>query len=440
MAWKDVPSKIGAGFVGAVGATGRGLRFVTSDRKARRTLLTIALLVAIGWFGGVGLVRVRESEVGVVVDNVSGKFEVVDSAGFRFVVPVFQSFFRLDRSIQQLVMAREPEGIFHGNDQVRIKTKDGSDVEIDVVVNYHLIPGGADKILRNTGTGSAFTDLWIRSSVRTMVARSFGQLTAELIYDATQRDKKAKEMLTELNAELSPHQIEVVAVVPREVRFFQAYEDVIKQKKIKDQETQQFISEQNLAQQQQLTQVAQAGFEATQLVKRAEAEADVIVAEGEGYAARVKLEADGELAKALRDADGQKEIGLAEAQGIKEQTAALAGGGGVNLVALAYARKLAAISFSGVPVMQDGVQGNFRVQQLPAPQLSSPQSDATPPVAPAAPPTQGPELPPGMRRPPGPGTRPNPAIPITPGGAPGGAPGIPSSGAPGGTTGRGDGR
>lgn len=434
--WKFfVISKVGAGLLAAAVATGRGLRFVASNQKARRTLLLVLLVLAVGWFVQQGLVRVQESEVGVIVDNVSGRFEVADAAGFRFVVPIFQSFFRLDRKIQSLVMAEAPEAGSRGNDAVRIKTKDGSDVSIDIVVNYHLIPGGADKILRNTGRDNAFTDLWVRSSVRTMVARSFGQLTAEDIYDASQRDKKAKEMLTELNAELAPHQIEVVAVVPREVRFFKEYEEVIKQKKITDQETQKFKSDANLALQQQHTQVAQAGFEAKQLVQKAGAEADVIVAEGEGYAARVKLEADGELAKALREADSQLAIGMAEAQGIKEQAAALAGGGGVNLVALAYARKLTTISFSGVPVMQDGIQGNFRVQQLPAPQLSSPQSDATPPVAPANPPTQGPELPPGMRRPPGPGARPNPAIPT-----PGGVPGAPATGAPAGVPGRGEGQ
>ena len=67
--------------------------------------------------------------------------------------------------------------------------------------------GLAYRILRDTGRDDAFTELWVRSSVRTMVARCFGQLTAEDIYDASQRDKKAKEMLTELNAELARAEI-----------------------------------------------------------------------------------------------------------------------------------------------------------------------------------------------------------------------------------------
>jgi regulator of protease activity HflC (stomatin/prohibitin superfamily) len=228
--------------------------------------------------------------------------------------------------------------------------------------------------------------------VRAVVARSFGELTAESIYNAGERNAKAAEMLKTLNRELEPQHIEVLAITPRDVRFFSAYEEIIKKKKIKDQETQQYLSEARLAEQRQRTEVAQAEFEAKQSVQRAEGEADKVRAEADGYAKHVAIEADGELSKALKEAEGQLAIGLAEAQGIKEQAAALGGAGGVNLVALAYAKKLATFSISGIPVMQDPTQGNVRVQQIGAIQ-SSPQTNAAPP--------QGPELPPGIGVPPG---------------------------------------
>jgi regulator of protease activity HflC (stomatin/prohibitin superfamily) len=228
--------------------------------------------------------------------------------------------------------------------------------------------------------------------VRAVVARSFGELTAESIYNAGERNAKATDMLKTLNRELAPQHIEVLAITPRDVRFFSAYEEIIKKKKIKDQETQQYLSEARLAEQRQRTEVAQAEFEAKQTVQRAEGEADKVRAEADGYAKRVAIEADGELAKALKEAEGQLAIGLAEAEGIKEQAAALGGAGGVNLVALAYAKKLATFSISGIPVLQDPTQGNVRVQQIGAIQ-SSPQTNAAPP--------QGPELPPGIGAPPG---------------------------------------
>ena len=44
---------------------------------------------------------------------------------------------------------------------------------------------------------------------------------------------------------------------------------------------------------------------------------------------------------------------------------AVAGSGGVNLVALEYARQLEKIKFSGVPVLQDGRMGQYRIHSVP---------------------------------------------------------------------------
>jgi membrane protease subunit HflK len=392
MQWKDVAARSGAGVRGAFGATRRGLLAATTPGRTRRVFALLVVLLLAAWFVEEGIVRVREGDVGVIVDNLSGRSEVADAVGYRFVFPVIQSFYRLDRKIQSLVMADAPEAGFRGGDAVKLKTKDGSDVSIDVLVSYHLIASGAAEILRDAGDGLRFADLWVRSSVRAVVARSFGELTAESIYNAGERNAKATDMLKTLNRELAPQHIEVLAITPRDVRFFSAYEEIIKKKKIKDQETQQYLSEARLAEQRQRTEVAQAEFEAKQTVQRAEGEADKVRAEADGYAKRVAIEADGELAKALKEAEGQLAIGLAEAEGIKEQAAALGGAGGVNLVALAYAKKLATFSISGIPVLQDPTQGNVRVQQIGAIQ-SSPQTNAAPP--------QGPELPPGIGAPPG---------------------------------------
>src|SRR6185369_12632383 len=229
-----------------------------------------------------GIVRVREGDVGVIVDNLTGRSEVADAVGYRFVFPIIQSFFRLDRKVQSLVMAEQPEA--------------GSDVSIDVLVSFHLVASGAAEILRDAGDGTRLADLWVRTSVRAMVARAFGELTAESIYNANERNAKAAGMLKTLNQELAPQHVEVLAITPRDVRFFSAYEDVIKKKKIKDQETQQYLSEARLAEQ------------------RAQGDADKARAEADGYARRVALEADGELTKALKEAEGQLAIGLAEAQ------------------------------------------------------------------------------------------------------------------------------
>ena len=409
MRWKDVAARSGAGVRGAFGATRRGILAAVHPGRTRRVVATLVAIVLVAWFLEEGIVRVREGDVGVIVDNLTGRSEVADAVGYRFVFPIVQSFWRLDRKVQSLVMAEQPEAGFRGGDAVKLKTKDGSDVSIDVLVSFHLVASGAAEILRDAGDGTRLADLWVRTSVRAMVARAFGELTAESIYNANERNAKAAGMLKTLNQELAPQHVEVLAITPRDVRFFSAYEDIIKKKKIKDQETQQYLSEARLAEQRQRTEVAQAEFEAKQSVQRAQGDADKARAEADGYARRVALEADGELTKALKEAEGQLAIGLAEAQGIKEQASALGGAGGVNLVALAYAKKLAGITISGIPVMQDPTQGNVRVQQIGALQ-SQPQTNAGPPPGVEMPPNfpnQGPNQGPNPGPIPGPIPGPN---------------------------------
>src|SRR5262249_59498995 len=105
MAWKDVAGRFGAGVRGAFGATGRGLAAATKPGPARRTIAIVVALLLVAWFVEEGIVRVKEGDVGVVVDNLSGKSEVADAVGYRFVFPIIQSFYRLDRKVQSLVLA-----------------------------------------------------------------------------------------------------------------------------------------------------------------------------------------------------------------------------------------------------------------------------------------------------------------------------------------------
>jgi regulator of protease activity HflC (stomatin/prohibitin superfamily) len=135
MQWKDVAARSGAGVRGAFGATRRGLLAVAHPGRTRRVVAALVALVLVAWFLEEGIVRVREGDVGVIVDNLSGRSEVADAVGYRFVFPIIQSFFRLDRKVQSLVMAEAPEAGFRGGDAVKLKTKDGSDVSIDVLVS-----------------------------------------------------------------------------------------------------------------------------------------------------------------------------------------------------------------------------------------------------------------------------------------------------------------
>src|SRR5262245_37736146 len=116
MAWTNIVGRAAmrAAVRGAFGAIWVGLVAVTKPGRARRVLAILLAIFLVGWFVEEGIVRVHEGDVGVVVDNLSGKSEVADAVGYRFVFPIIQSFYRLDRKVQSLVMAEAPEAGFPG--------------------------------------------------------------------------------------------------------------------------------------------------------------------------------------------------------------------------------------------------------------------------------------------------------------------------------------
>jgi len=262
-------------------------------------------------------------------------------------------------------MAESPADGSPGGNAIKFKTSDGSNVSLDTQVTYRLIPEQADAVLRNAGPGYASGELWVRSAVRAMAVRELGKLTTEQIYDATLRNERAKAMIEELNSELAEHGIEVVAVMPQELRFYKEYEEIIRNKKLADQEVEEQQAKARLANEEQKKKIAEAEFAANVKKATAHGDADRIKAKADGYAERTRLEAEGALATAEGKAQGLEATGLAEAEGLRQAASAVSGGGGVNLVALEYAKQLAKISFTGVPVLQDGRMGQYRIHSVP---------------------------------------------------------------------------
>jgi len=334
-----------------------------ATRGGRRLLAIAVGLLVLGLMLLKGTHRVREGEVGVFVNNLTGTLEIEPNPGVRVTLPWVWSLHRLNRKVQSLLMVDQPSQGFRGGDAVKIKTSDGSSVSLDIMVTYRLLPEQADTVLREAGP--AFGDLWVRSSARAAVAVEFGKLTSEQLYDAAIRDRQATEVVGGLNQRLGKRGVEIVAVVPRDFRFYKEYEEIIRQKKLADQEVEEQQAQARLAQQEQSNKVGQAQISARAKVLQARAEAERLLAESEGYAAQTRLDAEGNLLRDEKRAAGLLATGMAEAQGLREAAQAIAGEGGINLVALEYAKKLGLIQFTGVPVMQDGRIGQYRIHQVP---------------------------------------------------------------------------
>ena len=99
-------------------------------------LLPILALVSILilFFMSARIASIEGDEVGVFVNNMTGNVTVDTATGSSVYNGLFTDFYTLEKRERTIEMAKK-----HA-DQVRIKTDDGSDIEIDVLVTYKLMP------------------------------------------------------------------------------------------------------------------------------------------------------------------------------------------------------------------------------------------------------------------------------------------------------------
>jgi len=319
-----------------------------------------------------GLGRVNENEVGVMVHNVTGRIVLQEREGYYLFLPYLTSFYVLDKTIQRLDLswAQAPG---RTSRDLKLKTSDGSSVSFDISINFKLVPSEAVHVLRRSGVGYRFAEVWIEPFARHVCLATFGQLTTEAMYDAGQRNERAQMALLQLNDLLSPHGIEVIAMIPGEFRFYQEYEQVIQEKKLADQQVEEQQSHAKALVQDQarqlveaeykaLVQIATAQGESTNRLIQAQAEADTIQREADGYRATKRLDADGAFLTASSLAEGRRASLLAEASGLEQRRQALTGEGGLNLVGLEYAKRLEGVRLIGTPIAREPFVQQFAVQ------------------------------------------------------------------------------
>ena len=319
------------------------------------------------------IATIEGDEVGVFINNLTGTRAVELQSGASVYNGLFTDFYPLKKSERTIRMVKSH------NDQVRIKTGDGSDIELDVLVNYKMIPGekdvlaiieecGLDKV-RPYGAQAnelvdAYHERWIRDYSRSIVRHVFGELSPKEFYDAGKRDQKAEQARSELNEALSPHGILVTTVVPGEYSYYAEYKQLIDDKKAADQEVENQIEEAKTAREDQKRQTTEA--EAVVKVKIAETkgvlEKELLAAQAEDAKARLaveaeayqmKTDADAQLTRATNEAQAKLAIATAEAEGLKKIAESLSGEGGINVVKLKYAEVLRGAKISGVPYSTD---------------------------------------------------------------------------------------
>lgn len=305
--------------------------------------------------------RVSGTEVGIKVNNLNGNIEVISQSGTYIYNGILHTFHLMDTTVQRLEMtADEQRGDRRSTDDLRIKTIDGSDVYLDVTINYRILEDKISEVIQTSGLGDAYKVKWIRDYSRSICRTVFGELTTEQFYDASFRNEKALKAVNELNDNLKPFGIAVTKVIAEKFRFHEEYEAKIRAKKLADQEVEEQISKAQAAEQNQNFRIMEANkkkdvFLASydgqmkQLVVQATAEAEKSVKESEAYAIQRKLGGDAKYYQMEKNSHAILAKKSAEAEATKALADSLQGEGGKKIVKLSYAKQLSNVQITGQP-------------------------------------------------------------------------------------------
>lgn len=332
----------------------------------RVTLILVALTLVfvlgsvLYWFR---FGEVSGTEVGLLLNSLTGEIEVIPTAGTKIYNGFTRKFYTLDKTVQELEMVQESaRGQRSGNDELKIKTQDGSNVRLDLTIQYQidLSEDSIRNVLTESGPGDLFKKKWVRDYARSICRDSFGELTTEEFYDANKRGAKAIEARDELNRRLEPHGLRIISVIPENFRFYEEYEAKIREKKLADQEVEEQEAKARAAQESMLRmrveatkakEVAIQTFkgEMQELIIAAEAEAKKLIQETDAYVIKTKIGAEAEFFQMEKESGAIAATKKAEADGLIRMAEALEGEGGLNIVKMEYAARLSGMIITGQP-------------------------------------------------------------------------------------------
>lgn len=306
---------------------------------SRPVAVAARLLGAAALLGlAVGCTASTEStEIGVRTVNFSlfggrgvGK-EVYPQGGTYFFLRPLSSWNVFDVGLQNLEMHREAgEGGRAGDDSVRFKTIDGNDISVNITIAWSVQADRAPYALQFVGGSTReVEDKFVRPVSRALVRDVLNQLTSEEYYTAERRFQAAEEARERLNLVLDGEGIVIEQVLLGEHRFNQTYEQIIRDKKVAEQEAARLESETEAA-----------AEEMKRDLERGKGTVSKAIEEARGEAEKRRLEADAIYFEREQQAKAILAEKRARAEGLTARAKALSGAGGRNMVKVEVARAL----------------------------------------------------------------------------------------------------
>jgi len=314
--------------------------------------IRVVLLLAVFTAAGCVPHTTGETEVGVRTRKIAfigpqGVEDRIYAPGATyFFLPFINDWNVFDTKLQNLEMTfSQVRGDRRTRDDLVLKTIDGNDISLDVIIAYRIDANKAPHILQYV----ARDDTTLRDKIVRTVARSkprdiFGELKTEAFYVADAREAQSGKARAALQEILGPMGIIVEKVLTNDYRFNPEYQKAIEDKKVADQQVEKNKSAQHAATE-----------EYKRKLEEAKGEVNKMVADADGQYLKDQIEADVYqeqqqlLAKAIRAE------GIAEANGIQEMNNALAGSGGEAIVKLRIAEAIQGKRIILLPVSEGGM-------------------------------------------------------------------------------------
>lgn len=341
--------------------------------------LALAALLAALLVSGCTWHSTDSTEVGVVTRKI-GLFgeagiqpEIYAPGATYFFPALVTDWTTFDVSIQNLSMVRDPTRGDRGNeDDLSFKTIDGNDIRVDVTVVWQIDPKKAAHILAFVGENTEqVKEKLVRPACRSVVRDVLNEMHSEDFYVSDKRFEKAGKARDRLAQVLEPEGIKVSQVILGEHRFHPEYEQVIRDKKLAEQNAERLRSEARAAAEQAKSKLEQAKGKVAQQL-----------AEASGYLDTVKLQSDAAFVESQKQAEALLAEKKALAQAVKKRNEALAGAGGTTLVKLRMAEALAGKQIIFLPSGSGGNLQTLNVNSLLKAYAADAVDRATPPAPP----------------------------------------------------------
>lgn len=207
-------------------------RFARPARITGLSFIVIGVLTACVIQIDVGHVGVQKL-FGKVQDNVL-------QSGLHFINP-FVDVERMDIKTQNYTMSGvHDEGNKTGDDAIRVLTTDGLEVTIDLSVLYHVVPGEAPKLLRETGID--YEDKIVRPITRTRIRDNAVYYDAVSLY-STKRDEFQLRIYNSIEKDFKSRGLILEQLLVRNITLPQSVKATIEQKINAEQDAQkmQFV-------------------------------------------------------------------------------------------------------------------------------------------------------------------------------------------------------